>query len=453
MKTIAILGAGISGLSLAYVLSNKIKQENLAYQLILIDKDVHIGGKIQSIQDAHYLYETSANAILNNKTTIIQLIHELGLDSEVILANEKSKRRFIFSNKKLHEIIPKPQSIIFNSLLSTSAKLRFISEIFIPRKKTQREESVAEFVTRRFGQEALDKLFTPATSGIYAGDPKQMSVAACFPILTELEQQYGSVIKGLIKSHKLSKGKPATLLSFNAGMNQLCARLLERFIANNGIFQHTSISKIEKLEQKFHIHNESTDIIQADILISSLPSYVNAQALKSINNKLSNQLAQISYAPIAIVWLSYYKKDITSDINGFGYLTDTSDSSGVIGSLWESEIFENRAPQEQILFRMMLGGARFKDIMKKTDLELTDIAKAHLAQSLDIHNTPIMSKVMRHDFAIPEYKLGHAKLINEIEQSLKTIDNLYLHGNAYYGVAVNDCITHSYKLAEQISLT
>jgi oxygen-dependent protoporphyrinogen oxidase len=398
---IAIVGGGISGLSLAYYLQNE-------FDVTVFEKDKW-GGKARSVIVDGALFEEGVNGFLNNSLTTLELAKEIGITP--IKANENAKKRFIYDDK----LISLPSSLIGfikSDILSLKAKIRILKEFFI--KPECKEESVAEFATRRLGKEFNDKMMVPMVAGIYASTPNELSMNAAFKKLKDIECKYGSLFKGMIK---LKRGGTPTgeLHSFKNGMSEFIEKLKSSTKAN---FIKKEITSLKELKD-------------FDKIILATPAYESA---KLVDGKLKELLQKIKYNPVAVVG---FKADV--EPKGFGVLTLKEKTLGI---LMDKYVFENRNG-----IRCMVGGARFREIENLSKDEIIEIVKKDLKKIINLEPEIIFFKL--HKKAIPNYSLAHQELVEEIMKEAKKV-GIYLTGNAYNGVSFNESIANSFNLAQEI---
>ena len=406
MQKLAIVGGGISGLSLAYYLQND-------YDVTVFERDKW-GGKAYTQKVKNYLLEEGVNGFLSNSPKTLELCQEIGITP--IAANENSKIRYIYDDK-LYQIPLKPIDFLKSDILSFFGKLRVAMEFFVE-PICDREESVEEFATRRLGKEFTRRMMTPMLAGIYASTPKKTSMNAAFPKLKKIECEYGSLFKGMMK---LKRGGQPTgeLHSFEWGMSEFIDTLIAKTKAN---FVQKEIVDIDELDD-------------FDKIVIATPSYSAADILAKYEN-LSKLLKKIEYNPVAIVGFDY--EDIKPVC--FGILTVEDRSLGI---LMDKYIFPNR-----YAIRVMVGGARYPDIRKMNEYEIIEIAKKDV-EKITGAKSPSYTWIKVHKNAIPNYSLGHQKLVEEIMQEASKV-GVYLTGNAYKGVSFNDCIKNSYELAQKL---
>lgn len=449
MAKIVIIGGGISGLSLAYLLINKRPDT----ELIVLESSDRPGGKVWTERTDGFVCEAGVNGFLDNKKGTIMLAEMLGLTP--LRSSDSARKRYVYFNNRLNLIPDTPPKIFLSSFLSLRARLRMVGEYLVPKKELD-DESIESFVTRRVGREFFEKLLDPMVTGIYAGDPSRLSIRSCFPKVYELERRYGGLIKGFISltkeakktGKKIEAGAGGTLHSFHGGMFTLIEYLKE--CLGTRIKTGASVKGIERKEEHYLVHCEDGNIYEAERVVVAVPAYEASNILSGIDKNLSLLLKDIPYPPISVVALGFKKEDIKIDTEYFGFLISGKEKRKILGCLFDSSIFPNRAPEGHVLLRCMIGGARAPELALLDDKELINIVLEELDTITGLRAEPLFKRIFRHEKAIPQYIIGHSKRLEDIERILSGYRGLYLTGNAYKGVAMNDCIANSAELAERI---
>ena len=447
---IAVVGGGLSGLTTAYALLKK--NENL--NVVVLEAEWRSGGKVWSDRADGFLCEKGPNGFLDNKPLTLEFCKQLAL--EPVRGNENAKKRFIFSGGKLNMLSASPISFLKSDLMSWKGKLRMVYELFAP--KGPDDESVADFVIRRLGKEGLEKLIDPMSSGIFAGDPYKMSIRHCFPRIKELEKNYGSLIKAMIKLKKERKKSgggevgPApggNLTSFYDGAQTLTDSLSEKL--GERLKLGVSVTGIEKDNDSYKVH--TTDkIFNADIVVLASPAYASSEILQGFDKKLSQALVEIPYTPVSVVCFGYKRDKVGHSLQGFGFLIPHKERMKILGTLWDSSIFPNRAPEDYVLLRSMVGGAQSPELALLDDSALVSTVFDDLRPILSLRAEPDMVRIYRWEKAIPQYVLRHGERLQLLDERLKSYPGLYLTGNAYRGIGINDCVENGFKLADEIFL-
>jgi oxygen-dependent protoporphyrinogen oxidase len=454
-KKVVIVGAGISGLTLAYLLL----EQGTDVDITVLEAEPRPGGKIGSERIGGYLCEQGPGGFLDNKPKTLELCQSLGVSP--LRSSDSAKQRFLFSNGKLNILPDSPPAFLKSDILSWGGKFRMAGELFVPRGPA--DETVAQFVTRRLGREALEQLIDPMVSGVYAGDPHTMSVSSAFPRIKQLEQEYGSLIKALIKirrerkrregvkaASEVSASPGGTLTSFDKGVQTLTDRLAAKL--STKLRTGEAVQGISKNPQGYQIVS-SKSTYEADILIFAIPAYIASDLVKDLDQDVARILAEIPYPHVSVVCLGYQKANVQHPLNGFGFLVPHKERRRILGTLWDSSIFTNRASEDKVLLRTMIGGAQFPELAELQTGQLQDIVMAELKPILGLRGDPDMAQVYQWPRAIPQYVLGHQARLEAISNRLKAYPGLYLTGNAYRGIGMNDCIVNAYRLAEQIHVS
>ena len=453
---VVIIGAGISGLTTAYALLARTQntEHRTQIDITVYEADSRPGGKIWSDKTDGFLCEKGVNGFLDNKPKTLQLCDYLGL--EPLKSSDNARRRFIFSKGKLNQLSESPLSFLKSDLISWHGKLRIIYELIAP--KGPEDETVADFVIRRLGKESLEKLIDPMCSGIFAGDPYKMSIKHCFPRIKELEQNYGSLIRAMIKlqkekkklqtHEKVSAAPTGNLTSFYNGAQTITDELAERL--GERIKFGVSVKGLEKDGSRYKVHT-SQGIDSADIIILASPAHASSEIMRDFNIKLSKVLSEIPYAPVSVVCFGYKREKVLHSLQGFGFLIPHTEGKKILGTLWDSSIFPNRAPEGYVLLRNMIGGAKSPELAMLDDNAIIGAVFDELMSIISLRGEPDMVRIYRWEKAIPQYVMGHGDRLKFIDESLKSYHGLYLTGNSYRGIGMNDCIENAYKLAEQIS--
>lgn len=451
MKTV-IAGAGISGLAAAHALLEKDPNG----EVLVLESSDRAGGKVWTEKTAEgFLCERGVPGFLDNKPRTLDVASSL--DLELVRSFDASRKRFIFSEGKLHQLPETPPAFFRSNLLSLPGRLRIVLESVIPRGRSD-DESLAEFATRRLGREAFEKLIDPMATGIYAGDATRLSLKSCFPRIHEIETQYGSLIRGLLKlqaraRREKKKDTPTAapggkLTSFPEGMETLPAAIAGRLGA--GLKTSCQVTSVSGGQGRFQVHTEDGSVEEADRVILAAPAYAQTEILKELLPEVSKQLRQIYYPPVAVCCFGYRKNAVPHDLDGFGFLVPSGEKRKLLGNLWETSIFPGRAPDGQVLLRSIVGGARSEEIALLPDDKLVDAVMFELSAIMGIKSDPDFVRIYRWEKAIPQYEVGHAGRLELIRNELAAHPGLVLGGNAYRGVSLNDCIENGYRIADEL---
>jgi len=462
MKKVIVVGGGISGLATAFLLRRKGAEAGIELDVTLLEKEERVGGKIWSIKEEGYLCEWGPNGFLDSKPQTLDLCRDLGASERLLRSNDNARKRFIYTGGTLHRLPESGPMFLKSGLISWPGKLRLAMEPFIPKRTDGADETLASFGRRRLGEEALQKLIAPMVSGIFAGNPETMSLRSCFPRIAELEEEYGSLVRAMIKLAKKKQqeaaqgkavssaaGPGGVLTSFRGGIQELTDILAEQLGPDSIVTGQTVTSLAQGSSTPWRLKTESVDI-DTDAVILASPAYATAGIVRGVDPPMAEVLEQIPYASMTVVCFGYERERIPCDLNGFGYLIPREEGMNTLGTLWDSSIFENRAPEGAVLLRSMLGGACFPEYITLSDAEVMQRVKADLKATMGISADPSFVKIFRHPQAIPQYTVGHAKRLAAIQERAMILPGLFLTGNSYRGIGLNDCAAAASRTAEEV---
>ncbi len=453
MAHTVIVGAGMSGMSLAWYLKN-LRPD---WEITVLEAEDRAGGKAWTEKRHGYLVERGVNGVLDNKPATLELAAELGLLP--MRSREASRRRFIVREGRLVDLPDSPGAFLSSQVLSPSGKLRVMKEPFVPRGDMSVDESLAAFATRRLGREAYRYLIDPMASGIFAGNPERLSLRSCFPRIHELERDYGSLVRAMIslRARAARKRKPGPsagpgggLTSFKGGMSELVDRL--RGALGESIRTGVRVQSAVPLENGgWQVCLKDGVVMDATHIVISCPSHEALGIMKDAVPDFAQVCRHIEYPPIAIVAFGISKGAISNDLNGFGFLSPFVEKRKILGALWDSSVFENRAPVSRHLVRCLIGGMRNRHCLMKSDGCLRDVAFRELKELCGLWKMPEFSAVFRWPRAIPQYHVGHGRLLRELKGVLGACPGLFVRCNWVGGVSLNDCIMNSKRLAAQMA--
>lgn len=407
---IAVLGGGISGLTAAYRLGKE-------HDVTLFEAGTRLGGNIRTDLVDGCRVEWGPNGFLDNEPTTLALVKELGIESRLVRARDNASRRFIWREGRLRELPAKPPQFLTSDCLPLRSRLRALLEPFA-KKAPDGDESIHAFATRRLGRGSADILVDAFVTGVFAGDPKRLSVKSAFPKLAKLEAEYGSLIKG---AKGRGFGPAGVLTSFDGGLQVIIDALAERVdVCLN--------ARWDKLERR-----------DFDRVICSIPA---PKAAAIADDALAAELRKIPTAPVVVVAMLFDEGIDVPDV--FGFLAPRGQDLRILGTLYDSSIFPGRAPAGTRLFRTMIGGRRDPEAIDLDDAQLTEIVKRDLRKAWGFLPAPRRTIVMRHPLGIAQYELGHADVLERIEA--RCPDWLTLTGSSYRGVSLNLCVKEALAL-------
>lgn len=461
MKKAIIIGGGISGLATAWLLRDKTRAAGIELEISLLEKEERPGGKIRSIREEGYLCEWGPNGFLDSKPQTLELCRAIGVEQNLHRSNDNARKRFIFSGGELHRLPENGPSFLKSRLISWPGKLRLALEPtpFIAPAPAGVDETLADFGRRRLGPEALDKLIAPMVSGIFAGDPETMSLVSCFPRIAELEREYGGLVRAMImlarkKKREQAAGKVVSsaagpggvLTSFREGIQYLSDSLATEL--GTVVRPDSSVVVLEKGRSvPYRLRCADGSEHEADLVIAAAPAFSVAEMLEGLDAGISGILRQIPYASMTVVCFGYERERIAHPLDGFGYLIPRKEGRSTLGTLWDSSMFEQRAPEGKVLLRSMMGGACFPEYVNLGDDEVVARVRRDLLATMAIDAAPSFVRIFRHPQAIPQYTVGHARRLQALDERLAKHPGLILTGNSYRGIGLNDCVAAAQRAA------
>jgi oxygen-dependent protoporphyrinogen oxidase len=456
---IVIVGAGISGLCVAYRLQQVLPNSCIT----IVEQAARPGGTIWTMREAGFQVEIGPNGFLDTKPTTLTLARDIGLAPQLIPASAAAaKNRYLFLGDKLKALPAGFGSFLRTDLLSWRGKVSLLCERLRPGRVEIGDESIDAFARRRAGPEAADVFADALVSGIFAGDPKLLSLRACFPRIAELERAYGSVIKGIAAAAKKRKAqakaqgvpdeRPGKMWSFPGGLRILVEALTSQ-LTQAPVYAANARTLTKEGNPKrplWRVRSDGQDVWEADAVVLTCPAYAQANMLDGLDAELARQIGAIVYNRIAVVALGYRRADVPVPLDGFGYIAPQNTRRDLLGVQWCSSIFPQRAPDDCVLLRAMSGGWHRADILDWDDARLLQALRAELKLAMKITAQPIFHKIVRWDKAIPQYTIGHLERVAEIQTRSAQHPGIFLGGNAYHGVALNDCTEQAEVIARRI---
>ncbi len=463
---IVVLGGGVSGLSAAVALQEEKLKGTHSASIALFEAGDRLGGHIQSVRKNGFLIEEGPDCFIAENKDTFDFIERLGLTGELLGTSEENRRSFIASGNKLYSLPPgfyyiapvKILPFLKTPLVSLAGKLRAGCELFIPPKKNLKDESVSDFCKRRFGRETFENLIQPMVSGVYSGDPENLSAASLLQRFRRLETDYGSVIRGLkarSKKHKeeatASGPRYGLFMTFKEGLGCLIDGMT-RNLSKDALNTKKRAVKISKTEngEKWRIIFDDESIVDASHILLALPAHISADLLKEAAPSLSDDLSKIPYESVATIQWGYPRKAIGYPLNGFGFVVQRKAGLSFIGCSFSSQKFLHRASQDQCLIRAFVGGAFGRESFSLSDDLLESRVRSELEGLLSIRGKGTFLGIKRYPYSMPQYRVGHASLIGKIEQKSDDLGGLTFLGSAYCGTGISACIGSSQSKVRSI---
>jgi protoporphyrinogen/coproporphyrinogen III oxidase len=452
MNRIVIIGGGISGLAAAH----RVLELNKSAQVIVLEASDRLGGTIQTQHRDGFLIERGPDSFISEKPEALALAKRLGLESRIIQTNQEYRRSFIVREGRLRAVpegfqLMAPSRIwpfLTSDIFSIAGKARMAADLFLPRKSTNgaHDESLASFVRRRLGEEALARMAQPMIGGIYTADPETLSLRATLPRFLEMERQHRSLIVAMLRQGKqrgTSGARYSLFLSFDRGMQVLVTQI------NADVRVKTRAQRLT-LDQGWTITTDKDEQIKADAVCLAVPAYVAAALLNDQHGRLAGKLREIKYASTATLNFGYRRAAIGHPLNGFGFVVPFIEKRSLIACTFSSVKFSGRAPDGHVLLRAFAGGALQPEIFALDEGEMSARVEADLRQLLNISEDPLFVETAKWERSMPQYEVGHLERVEEIEKLAHELPGLTLAGNAYRGAGIPDCIRSGEAAAESL---
>ena len=447
-QRVTIIGAGISGLACAYRLVQ------LGIALTVLESTDRPGGVIDSDNNSGFLFESGPQSFQGSEL-LLKLVHELGLGSDLQIS-DFSAPRFVVRNKRLQKLPMSPPAMLTSPLLTLGSRWKLASEPLRRSSPPAEEESVANFVRRKFGSEILEYLVAPFVSGVYAGDPEQLSLKAAFPSLAEWERDFGSVVRGAIKSRPKDGAKTPkpSLCSFRGGVATL-PRALAAKIANN---LKTGM-KVCAVRRSPHADSPLLEIETAggvqnrsSVVVIAAPAYAAAELIRPSSPALAASLSAIPYAPVAVVASAYKREQVAHNLYGFGFLVPRKENIRTLGTVWNSSLFPGRGPDGTVTMTSFIGGATDLEVVEHPDKEISRIVQQDNAALLGITGEPVAGKVWKYPRALPQYNLRHGHIVEAIREGERALPGMFFAGNYLEGPSLGKCLENGFRTAEAVAV-
>lgn len=433
-KRVAIIGGGISGLTTAYLLKRK------GFDVAVLEASGRLGGNVQTVSRDGYTFEEGPNSLLKSPR-LVDLVKLLKLEDKVLASDKAAKKRYVLFGGKLEAIGPRS---FFNGYFSLRTLAAFIREPFV-RSKSPEGESVAEFISRRIGPELVEKALDPFVSGIYAGDPHNLSMRVAFPKLFEMERDYGSLVVAAFrrKGEKADADFPRTF-SFHGGLQALISALADK--VGDDVKLSSPVSEIGQTGERYIINGESFDAV-----VISTPAFVAAKLVEGRDNTLADSLSQVNYPQLAVVVLGYQSEAIGAKLDAFGFLIASREKRPILGTVFHSIVFPERSPDGHRLLVTFVGGVRSGDSLDaRSDAELKALVHSELSEILQVNDEPDFVHIKRWQKAIPQYRIGYEKVTEACADFETNNPGIYFCSNFYRGISMSDCVKNAFETANSI---
>jgi oxygen-dependent protoporphyrinogen oxidase len=455
---VIVIGGGISGLACAV----RLKQRGIP--VLLLEKSERFGGVVQTIRENGFLFERGPQSFTITPQ-LNELIGAAGLSSELLRAAPRLPR-YIYVGGKLVAAPMSPFSLLTTSLLSASTKWKLLTEALRRSHPPNEDESISAFVRRKFGASLLDNFAAPFVSGVYAGDPEQLSMRSAFPQVHEWETNSGSLLRGAIsKARSRPKNSDAKkvrgICSFKNGVGSLFDALGAQLAdsAKLGVVVDAVIPKASSSDARFEVRctfndeNSGTrrnESFAASAVICATETSAAGTMHATASEQFAKSLARISYAPVAVISSGYKCEAIGRVLDGFGFLVPRAEGLRVLGCVWNSALFPGRAPEGHVLLTSFAGGAMNPELCTWSADRIASAVHEDLARVLTITEKPVAQHIYVYQRAIPQYNLGHGGIVAELKSACDAMPGLYLAGNYLEGPSTGACVERAFRVADEV---
>jgi oxygen-dependent protoporphyrinogen oxidase len=443
-KRIAIIGGGITGLAAAWRLHTR------GHRVRLFEAEARFGGAVRSQRIDDWLVEAGPNSLHVNSPEIAAVLGELSLESKILAANPIAQNRYIVRGSHLRTVPLSSADLLTSRLFSIPAKLRILAELLTRPRQRADDLSLAAFVREHFGREFADYLLDPFISGIYAGDPERLSAGHAFPQLGELEHNYGSLLRGYVTLNRERRARgdpPSQLISFTEGLQTvtdafalaLPSHTVERRVKIDALFPGPPWEITWR-------RDGGAQTEEADAVILALPAAALA-ALRVADKQPLSTLAGIEHPPVASLFLGFLRKDIAHPLDGFGLLAPACERRVLLGAIFSSALFPERAPAGHVAITVMAGGVRQPELARLAPDALLATVMPDLCELLGVRGPPVFTHHTLWPRAIPQYNLGYGRFLGVMAAAEKSYPGLFIGGHVRDGIALGACISSGLRLA------
>ena len=467
---VVVIGAGLTGLAAAHRLVTRASASTRRpVEVIVLDAKDRIGGAIWTKSVDGFTLEGGADSFITNKPWAADLCRELGLDDQLIGTDDRHRRSFVVRKGRL---LPVPEGFVLmapgklgpllaSPILSVRGKARLLLDLVVPRKTDDSDESLASFVRRRLGREALDRLVQPLVGGIYTADPNELSLRATLPQFPQMERDHGSLIRAARRQARTARAgersasgaRYGLFASLAGGMGTLPRALADALPART-IRTGTAVRRISRSgpNQCWRVELLDGPPIDASGVILTTEAHASARLLDGFDPDLAQGLRSIPYASSAIVTVGYRRDQIAHPLDGFGAVVPSIEGRSILAMSFLSVKFPARAPADSALIRVFVGGATQADLFDLDDAEVAALVRRELGELLGARGEPVLVDVGRHPRAMPQYTLGHLDRVATIRRRAARYPRLVLAGNAFSGVGIPDCVRSGQEAAADLLL-
>jgi oxygen-dependent protoporphyrinogen oxidase len=462
---LVIVGGGISGLATAYYAYQFARESGISLDCTVLERDARLGGKIVTERLNGHVIEGGPESFVTRKPWALALCRELGLQDRLLSADDTS-RNYVLHHGQPVPVPATPQGFLRTPLLSFPGKLRAAQEVVIPARNGTDDESLGHLVRRRFGDEVLDNLVAPAVGSIYLSDVDQLSTQVSFDRFLKLEQQHGSLLKGMMIMQRTMRrqakerdngdkptSKPAPFVTLPNGLSELVGAIAERLV-EFGCELHTNARAIQITKSScggYAIVLDDGRTLETDAIVLAVPAFAMADLIESHVGDAIEYLRLVRYVSVATVTLAYRRADVSKQFDGFGIVVPAGEALPLLACEVTSNKWPGRADDRYILLRAFVGGHRNEALVDQPDDALVEMSHRAIAPILDIMSKPAFARVFRWQPGNPQYPVGYLNALAKVEAQLETtLPNVFLTGAAMRGLGIPDCVRQASETASRV---
>ncbi len=464
MRSVVIIGGGIGGLATAFYALRTARERGVPLQITLLEAGDRWGGVIHTVREGGFIVEGGPDSVVAFKPAGRALMQDLGLEGDIV-GTVPGRRAFILFRGRLHPLpegltllVPARLGPLFRtSLLSWRGKARAAWNL-VQRHRTppHQDISVAAFITRHLGREVFEHLVEPLFAGIYGGDARQLSLRATYPQLLALEEQHGSLLRGLLRRARsrpaASNGRPSPFITLRFGLAQMVEALVERLQAwGADLHLRAPVARLEPLDRgRWRVHLAQGGHREADHVVVATPAHAAARLVAGFDPELAHRLAGVPYAASVIVSVAYDRRQVPHPLEGSGFVVPRVEGRPLLACSWTSSKFPHRAPEGKVLLRCFFGRAGADEVASWPEEDILALTRRELRETLGITAAPERVWVFRWRPALPQYTLGHRERVEAIFRRANAWPGLHLVGNAYRGVGIPDVVAGAKQAAQGV---
>ncbi len=455
---VVVIGGGVAGLATGWLIDQQARQRGIQIALQVLEASAEPGGHTRTDVVDGFTCEWGSNGYLDNEPATLDLIDQLGMGDRVLAADQRAAKRFVYHSGQMHELPTKPGAFLLSDIVSVRDKARMALELAVPAKQDGLDETVYDFGRRRLGEGFADYLLDPMVSGIFAGNTRELSLAAVFPKMVALEQDYGGLFRALfakglqrLRGGGATGGGPAgpagALHTFRDGMGELTTKLAVEL----GALLRTDAPVVSLGHDggSFSVHLTG-DTLEADAVVLACPAHAATDIVADLSGPTARALGEIPFAPVSVACQAIAVEQLARPLEGFGVLVPRSEGQRSLGTLCSDRIFTGQAPAGMRLLRTLVGGAHDPSVVQLSEAELLACVDADLDTLFGLRGRPQALRCYRHERAIAQYTVGHLDRVAVTERLEAELPRLSFTGASYRGVSVNACIKDAFRVADRV---